>query len=77
MTTFLRDVALELARADAEHDRYHSYHEAYGVMLEELDEFWEIVRQKSADRDDNEAYKELVQIAMVAWRSALSLMPSR
>ena len=63
----------ELEQAEALHGSYNSYHEAYAVILEELDEFWEIVRKKTQDRNDNEAYAELVQIAVTAWRTARDL----
>ena len=70
---FIRDMTLELRKAEELHGPYNSYHEAYAVILEELDEFWEIVRQKTQDRNDHEAYAELVQIAVTAWRTARDL----
>ena len=70
---FLDDMRLELEQAEALHGPYASYHEAYAVILEELDEFWEIVRKKTQDRNDREAYIELVQIAVTAWRTARDL----
>ncbi len=70
---FLNDMTVELERAENLHDPYNSYHEAYAVILEELDEFWEIVRMKTQDRDDQKAYAELVQIAVTAWRTARDL----
>ena len=70
---FLDDMRLELEQAEALHGSYASYHEAYAVILEELDEFWEIVRKKTQDRNDREAYIELVQIAVTAWRTARDL----
>ena len=70
---FIRDMTLELRKAEELHGSYNSYHEAYAVILEELDEFWEIVRQKTQDRNDQKAYAELVQIAVTAWRTARDL----
>ena len=70
---FLNDMSIELNKAEQLHGSYNSYHEAYAVILEELDEFWEIVRQKTQDRDDRKAYAELVQIAVTAWRTARDL----
>ena len=70
---FLDDMRFELEQAEALHGSYNSYHEAYAVILEELDEFWEIVRKKTQDRNDREAYIELVQIAVTAWRTARDL----
>ena len=70
---FMTDVGLELEKADAQHGRYNSYHEAYAVILEELDEFWDIVKMKSQDRDHVDAYYELVQIAMCCVRTTRDL----
>lgn len=70
---FLDDMMLELESANAQHSPYSSYHEAYAVILEEVDEFWEIVKQKRKDRNDKKAYAELVQIAVTAWRTTISL----
>ena len=67
------DMQLELDAADAQHGKYNSYHEAYAVILEELDEFWEIVRMKAVDRNSQHAYEELVQIAVTAMRAARDL----
>ena len=44
MTDFLEDVAEELRRARRKHAPMHSLHEAYAVILEEMDEFWDEVR---------------------------------
>ncbi len=70
---FLNDMSIELNKAEQLHGSYNSYHEAYAVILEELDEFWEIVRQKTQDRNNRKAYVELVQIAVTAWRTARDL----
>ena len=71
---FLVDMQAELHRAETQHSPYNSYHEAYAVILEEVDEFWEIVRQKTAARDPVEARKELIQIAVTAWRTARDIL---
>jgi hypothetical protein len=70
MRQFLRDVEAEVARAGLLHAPLNSYHESYAVILEELDEFWEICRQKTRDRDPKKARAELVQIAAMACRAA-------
>ena len=70
---FLFDMRQELERAEALHSSYNSYHEAYAVILEELDEFWEIVRMKTEARDPEAARDELIQIAVTAWRTVRDL----
>ena len=67
---FEKEVAQELKRARKAHGPINSMHEGYAVILEELDEFWEIVRQKPAARDLAHARAELVQIAAMCQRTA-------
>jgi glycyl-tRNA synthetase beta subunit len=52
---------------------YHSAHEAYGVMMEEVEEFWEIVKVRQENRDLAKMRAELVDIAVCAMRTILSL----
>ena len=44
--------------------------EVYAVLLEEVDELWECVRQKRADRDRLAMWRECIQVAAVAARIA-------
>jgi len=70
---FLQDMQQELIRAEKLHPPYNSYHEAYAVILEELDEFWDIVRMKTEARNPKDARDELIQIAVTAWRTSRDL----
>ncbi len=65
---FLTDVDEELRKAEAEHGAIHSHHEGYAVLLEEVEEYWDEVKKKTALRDEAALYAELVQVATVAWR---------
>lgn len=68
-------VAAEIAQAEAKWGKgYASAHEAYGVLLEEVDEFWDEVRKKRAHRDRRLIVKELVQVACVAQRYAVQVL---
>jgi hypothetical protein len=49
--TFLRQVEQEVNRARRKHPPLHSLHEAYAVLLEEVDEFKAQVWQQAAARD--------------------------
>jgi hypothetical protein len=69
-------VAEELARARVKHEAMNSLHEAYAVILEELDEFWEEAKSwRGTHRayDAEKARKELVQVAAMAIRAAEDL----
>lgn len=68
---FLAEVADELLRAQAKWAPMNSPHEAYAVILEEVDEFWAEVRKKQTEHDPVAMYEELVQIAAMAARAAV------
>jgi hypothetical protein len=70
MTPFLHQVALELMRAKAKHPKQNSLHEGYAVLLEEVDEFWDLVKRQTSDRDPAEVLTELIHIAAMAARCA-------
>ncbi len=70
---FLLDVAAELGRAQAKWAPMHSLHEAYAVILEELDEVWELVKQKQNERDPDAVRKELTQLCAMVARAAVDL----
>ena len=69
----LNRVAEELKRARSMHKGMNSAHEAYSVILEELDEFWDEVKKKRERRDTDAMGKELIQIAAMAIRAASDL----
>jgi glutamyl-tRNA reductase len=69
----LRDIHLEVERANMHGARFASLHEAYAVILEELDEVWDIARQKRRDRDSEALRKELIQIAAMAVKAVDSM----
>lgn len=72
---FQADVANELARARAKHPTPQvDVYEGYAVLLEEVDEFWDLVKaQKPAM---THVYDELVQIAAMAERMAVETCSS-
>jgi hypothetical protein len=63
----------ELRGARMAHANLHSSHEAYAVLLEEVEEFWEEVRKKVRLRDRSRMLGELVQVAAMAQRAAEDL----
>jgi hypothetical protein len=68
---FLDAMENELNEAMGAHPPINSTHEGYSVILEELDEFWDEVKRKRAERDSGAMYAELVQIAAMAARTAV------
>jgi hypothetical protein len=72
MSSFLELMTLELkTRKRAE--KVRSHHEAYGLLAEEVWEYFREVCRKPAKRDRANCLKELVQIAVVAQRAAEDL----
>lgn len=47
---------------------FHSAHEGYAVLKEEVDELWEIVKQKQGNRDPEAMKKEATQVAAMGFR---------
>lgn len=67
------DIKDELQRAKVHGESFSSLHEAYAVILEELDEVWEVTKLKRKNRDREELRKEFVQIAAMAVKAIDSL----
>lgn len=73
-------VAAETERAMGIHAPIHSAHEAYAVIKEELDEFWELVKinpKKLSDLEQTrrleQMSKELTQVAAMCVRATVDL----
>ncbi|HEX7727473.1 MAG TPA: hypothetical protein VF392_00445 [Terracidiphilus sp.] len=69
----LTEMREEVERAKVHGAKFASLHEAYAVILEELDEVWEIARQKRRDRDPVALYKELIQLGAMAVKAIDSM----
>jgi len=63
----------EVERAKRHGEKFASLHEAYAVILEELDEIWDIVRQKRYVRSELELRKEFIQLAAMAVKGLQSM----
>jgi|SRR3990167_4828392 len=63
---FLVDVVNEYGKARAKYQPFHSAHEGYAVLLEEVDELWEWVRARSSNRSHEAMWQECIQIAAMA-----------
>ena len=67
------EIDTELHSAKRHGTVFSSLHEAYSVILEELDEVWDIARQKKRDRNRTALRKELIQLAAMAVKAIHSL----
>lgn len=64
----LEDFLEEIDRGVSKFGDYRSYHEAYAVILEEVDELWDELKKK--EKDLVAVYSEAVQVAATAYRLA-------
>lgn len=70
----LEEIRNEDERAYSKHADLNSLHEAYAVILEELDEVWDEVKKKSGERDLQAVRQELIQVAAMAVRAILDVV---
>ena len=71
--TALNDTYTEVRTAITSWPPFNSAHEAYGVLLEEVDELWEHVKTNQKRRDLVEMRKEAIQVAAMAIRFAVEV----
>jgi NTP pyrophosphatase (non-canonical NTP hydrolase) len=62
----LEMIAKELKRATDKHGRMRGLHEAYAVILEELDELWDEIKHQRIDY--RKVQKEAIQVGAMAAR---------
>lgn len=68
----LNDIIDEIRRAKSMHPgTWHSNHEGYAVVLEEIDELWDEVKKKHADK--SRLREEAIQGAAMLMRFAVEL----
>jgi hypothetical protein len=67
------EISAEVIRSDKHQATFASLHEAYAVILEEVDELWEIVRLKKSLRSSSEIRTELIQIAAMSVKALQSM----
>lgn len=61
-------VASELDEAKSKYPPFHSNHEGYAVLKEELDELWDEIKLSKSIKANEKMIKECVQIAAMALR---------
>lgn len=63
-----KDVIVELRRARGLYEPFHSAHEGWATLREEVDELWDEVKKKPAIRSKTRMREEAIQIAAMAIR---------
>ncbi len=63
------DLAIaELVKAQDKYPAFHSNHEGYAVIREEVDELWDEVKKSKPFESNERLRKEAVQVAAMALR---------
>jgi NTP pyrophosphatase (non-canonical NTP hydrolase) len=70
----IEEIIQEVDRAGSLYPPYHSEHEGYAVLLEEVDELWDAIKVNHKDPNRKEMIKEeAIQVAATAIRFLNSL----
>jgi hypothetical protein len=71
-------IKAEAGRASMKHPAMHSHHEAYAVIKEEFEEYWDEVKKGGATRprDQKALKKELIHTAAMCARALYDLCHS-
>lgn len=71
-------VRAEFSKASSHHPPFNSPHEGYAVILEELDELWDSIKDARSINERSEAMRvEAVQVAAMAVRFLVDLIPDK
>lgn len=73
LETALADVLEEVKKATANWGSFHSAHEGYAILQEEVDELWDLVKVNQRRHDRRAMRKEATQVAAMAIRFMLDL----
>lgn len=74
VSVYLTEIEFEFHIARNKFPPFNSAHEGYAIILEELDELWEAVREnQSTDGRTNRMRKEAIQVAAMALRFLVDL----
>lgn len=64
--SIITEIKTEYERSKKLYNDFNSNHEAYAVILEELDEVWDEIKKTKEIRGNENIHKELIQVgAMV------------
>ena len=61
--SILGSILKEFNRANTLYSAFHSNHEAYAVILEELDEVWDEIKKSKDVKGNEQIRNELIQVA--------------
>jgi len=62
----LMEIRFEYQKARERFPPFHTAHEGYAVLLEEVDELWDEVKRQYSGERDKAIHKEALQVAAMA-----------
>lgn len=68
MKEILDEIISEIKFARKCYLPFHSPHEGYGVLLEEVEELWDCIKKSKSSRANSKMRRECIQIAAMAIR---------
>jgi len=68
MDSIFKDIQIEYESAILKYPTFHSTHEGYAVIKEEVDELWDLVKCNKDINGDGKFRTECIQIATMAIR---------
>lgn len=74
MRKVILDVKHEVARAENLFPKMRSMHEGYAILLEEVDELWNAIKDKDSSQD--KIREEAIQVAAMAIRMVVDCIDS-
>jgi hypothetical protein len=66
-------ISLEFNEAIQKFETFHSTHEGYAIIKEEVEELWDEIKKKVGERDPNKIQKEAIQVGAMALRFLVDL----
>jgi len=72
-TLVATEVRNELTKAVAAFPAMRSAHEGYAIILEEIEELWEAIRNNKSDEANDRQRKEAIQVAAMAMRFVIDI----
>lgn len=69
----MQAIMKEYMYAKVAYDKFHSHHEGWAVLFEEVEELWDEIKKKSESRDVEKIQKEATQAGAMALRFLIDL----
>lgn len=73
----IETILKEAEQAREKYGPFNSTHEIYGVLMEEVEEFWYHVKNRPEQTNKEAMIHELMQVASIAYRGIIELQKNQ